>query len=91
MDGATGRLSTTDTGSEWLVRIGHWSGHSPNTGKTYTDEPVLEIVTDGEPTFEISGAACDLDAWLWNRPTMTDVTRAGDTAAFEAVIRAGVQ
>jgi uncharacterized protein (TIGR03083 family) len=91
MDGATGRLRTTDTGGEWVVRIGRWSGHSPNTGKTYTDEPVLGIVADGEPSFEISGTAGDLDAWLWNRPTVTEVTRTGDTEPFEAVIRTGVQ
>jgi uncharacterized protein (TIGR03083 family) len=91
MDGPTGRLRTTDTGREWLVRVGHWSGHSPNSGKTYTDEPFLDIVAGGEPSFEISGTARDLDAWLWNRPTATDVTGTGDAAPFEAIIRAGVQ
>jgi uncharacterized protein (TIGR03083 family) len=91
MDGAIGRLRTSDTGAEWLVQLGHWSGHSPNTGKDYTDEPILALVSDGEPSFEISGAARDLDAWLWNRPTLTDVTRSGDTAGFEAIIRSGVQ
>jgi uncharacterized protein (TIGR03083 family) len=90
-DGATGRLRTNDTGSEWLVQLGRWSGHSPNSGKDYTDRPFLRIVTAGEPSFEISGTARDLDAWLWNRPTVADVARSGDTAPFETIIRAGVQ
>lgn len=91
MDGAIGRLGTTDTGREWLVQLGRWSGHSPHSGKTYTDKPILRIVADGQPSFEISGAARDLDAWLWNRPTLGEVSRTGNTAAFEAIIRSGVQ
>src|SRR3954468_20120869 len=38
LDGPVGRVSVSDTGEHWLVRIGHWSGHSPNTGKTYAAE-----------------------------------------------------
>jgi uncharacterized protein (TIGR03083 family) len=91
LDGPVGRIGTTDTGGDWLVRIGHWSGHSPDTGKTYADEPTLGVVDAGEPSFTISGPARDVDAWLWNRPTLTGVRREGDTSAFEAVIQAGIQ
>ena len=91
MDGPTGRIATTDTGAEWLVQIGHWSGHSPDTGKTYQGQPTLTVVEAGSPTFAISGTARDMDAWLWNRPTITEVTRDGDTSAFEAVIHEGIQ
>ena len=90
-DGPIGRLATTDTDTSWLVQVGHWSGTSPNTGKTYTNEEVLFLVDAGEPSFEISGAAADLDAWIWNRPPRRGVSRTGDSAAFEAVIRTGVQ
>ncbi|HEX2308304.1 MAG TPA: maleylpyruvate isomerase family mycothiol-dependent enzyme [Jatrophihabitantaceae bacterium] len=89
--GPIGRVSTTDTGAEWLIRIGHWSGHSPDTGKTYEAEPTFGLASAGEPSFTISGTARDLDAWLWNRPTVTDVTREGDTSAFQAVIQDGIQ
>jgi uncharacterized protein (TIGR03083 family) len=91
LDGPIGRVVTTDTGADWLVQIGHWSGHSPDTGNTYDDEPTLGVVEAGEPSFTISGTSRDVDAWLWNRPTLTDVTREGDTSAFEAVIQAGIQ
>jgi uncharacterized protein (TIGR03083 family) len=90
-DGPVGRLTTTDTGAGWLVQIGRWSGTSPRTQKTYTDEPVLIVVTSGDPTFEISATARDLDAWIWNRPSLGEITRTGDTAAFEAVIQEGLQ
>jgi uncharacterized protein (TIGR03083 family) len=91
LDGPVGRVATVDTGAEWLVQIGHWSGHSPNTGEAYEDQATLNVVGAGDPSFTVSGTARDLDAWLWNRPTITEVTLEGDTAAFEAVIRDGIQ
>ena len=98
-DGPVGALRTTDTGASWLVQVGRWSGTSPNTGKTYADEGILRLAIDGAPgvnghiapTFEISATARDLDAWMWNRPTLATVERRGDSSAFESVIRAGVQ
>jgi uncharacterized protein (TIGR03083 family) len=92
-DGPTGRVRTADTGAEWLIRLGGFSGLSPNSGKTYVNEPSLEIVDDGTPTFTVSAAAADLDAWMWNRPARTDVTIDGadaDFQAFHAIITAGV-
>lgn len=92
VDGPVGRLAATDTGAEWFVQIGRFSGLSPNSGKTYTDEPTLTVIESGEPSFTISAAARDLDAWLWNRPTSTDVvTEGADAASFRAIINAGVQ
>jgi len=91
LDGPTGRLSTTDTDAAWLVQVGHWNGTSPNTGKTYTAEPMLVLVAAGEPSFDIAGTARDLDAWLWNRPPIEEIRPTGDAAAFEAVIRSGLQ
>jgi uncharacterized protein (TIGR03083 family) len=91
LDGPVGRLTTTDTGAQWFVQLGHWSGHSPNTGKTYSDEPSVNVIETGEPSFTIAGRAHDLDAWLWNRPTSGEIAIAGDAASLEAVIRGGVQ
>jgi uncharacterized protein (TIGR03083 family) len=90
-DAPIGRLATTDTGARWLVQVGSWSGTSPNTQRTYTDEPMLVLVDAGQPSFEITGTARDLDAWMWNRPTLSEVRRTGETSPFEAVIRQGVQ
>ncbi len=91
LDGPVGRVASTDTGGEWFVQLGRWSGHSPDTGKDYTDRAMLVLVDGGEPAFTVTGTAGDLDAWLWNRPSIGAVTRAGDVAGFEAVIRSGVQ
>jgi uncharacterized protein (TIGR03083 family) len=91
IDGVVGRIAATDAGGQWFVQLGRWSGLSPNTGKTYTDEVSLNLVDGGEPSFEISGTAHDLDAWLWNRPAKGAVAIDGDATAFEAVIRGGVQ
>lgn len=91
VDGPVGRVATDDTGAEWLVQLGSWSGTSPNSGKNYRDQPTLTVVRSGEPAFELTGAARDLDAWLWNRPTWSEVRLEGDSAAFEQLIRSGVQ
>ena len=91
LDGPIGRLSTTDTDAGWLVQLGRWSGHSPNTGKDYADEPSFTIVEAGEPSFTVAASARDLDAWLWNRPTVGAVEVTGDAARFEEIVRAGVQ
>lgn len=90
-DGMLGRLRTTDTGGQWLVRLGRLSGTSPNTGITYTDEGTVTVVDSGDPSFEITGTARDLDAWLWNRPALGEITRTGDAERFEAIVRTGVQ
>ncbi len=89
--GPIGKVRTTDTGAEWLVQVGSWSGTSPRTGTEYTDEGSLLLVDSGEPTFTVSGTARDLDAWLWNRPTLGEIALDGDDEPFGAVIRSGVQ
>lgn len=90
-DGPIGRLVARDTDAHWLVQMGRVSGVSPDTGESYTDEPVLWLVDAGAPTFEIAGSARDLDAWLWNRPPLAEISRTGDTSALEAMIATGVQ
>jgi uncharacterized protein (TIGR03083 family) len=89
--GTVGRLATTDTGTAWLVELGRWGGHSPNTGKDYQDEPALTVVQAGDPTFSITGTARDLDAWLWHRPTLGEISTDGDAGALEEAIKDGPQ
>ena len=92
VDGPTGLIRSTDTGRDWLVRVGRWSGTSPNSGTVHTDRPTLTQQDVGPATFTLSGAAADLDAWLWNRPAEHEVVLDGEGAeAFAAVIRTGVQ
>jgi uncharacterized protein (TIGR03083 family) len=104
-DGPVGRLRTTDTNREWLVQLGRFDGTSPDTGTSYTDEPMLNIVASGDsaladhvhhsdhedPSFDISATASDLMAWIWNRPARGDIVRRGDTAAIELLLAVGVQ
>ncbi len=89
--GAVGRITTTDTGGEWFVRLGAFSGTSPNTGTTYTDEGTIARVGPADASFEVTGTARDLDAWLWNRPTLSDISLDGDYERFVEIIRSGVQ
>jgi uncharacterized protein (TIGR03083 family) len=90
-DGPVGRLTCTDTGGTWLVQIGHWSGVGPKSGTAYVDELVLLPVDEGPVAFAVSGAARDLDAWIWNRPTWEPVAVSGDTEELLELIHAGVQ
>jgi uncharacterized protein (TIGR03083 family) len=90
-DGPVGRLATSDTGTSWLVQVGHWSGVGPKSGTAYVDEAMLFLADGGTPVFEVRATARDLDAWIWNRPTQGEIGRTGDAAAFEAVISSGVQ
>ena len=83
-------MTTTDTGRRWLVQVGHWSGTSPSSGRTYADRPTLRVVDSGTPAFSVAGAAAELDLWLWNRGSR-GVVLDGDVAEFEAVVRDGVQ
>ncbi|MFW2332727.1 maleylpyruvate isomerase family mycothiol-dependent enzyme [Ilumatobacter sp.] len=89
--GRIGAVSASDTGARWLVQLGRWSGTSPNTGTSYADEGMIDVVDAGEPTFEVSGRAGDLDAWFWSRPPGGPIDRHGDVAELEAIIAAGVQ
>jgi hypothetical protein len=36
----------------------------------------------GDSAAEIAGTAADLDCWLWNRPTIHEITRTGDLGAL---------
>jgi uncharacterized protein (TIGR03083 family) len=91
--GPVGRVRATDTSAEWLVQVGGFSGLSPNTGKTYDHEPLLDLVASGDPTFTLSATGRDLDAWLWNRPPLVEPTVEGDDADFQtfaAIIAKGI-
>jgi uncharacterized protein (TIGR03083 family) len=91
--GPVGRLQTTDTGDAWLVRLGYFSGTSPDTGKVYDDERVLELTESAEPSFTVSATARDLDVWLWGRPPLAPPTVAGsaaDYATFQAYVAKGI-
>lgn len=96
LTGPVGRVHATDTDHRWTVRIGSWSGHSPDTGKTYDGQDALELVadhseTDVEPDFSVHATAAELDAWLWCRPGFGEVSVQGDAERFTALVKDGMQ
>lgn len=83
----TVRFETTDTGSTWVAGVGRFTGTPP-----WADEPTSDSRFAVEPTDDgrevgvtISGAAADLDLWLWGRDEGDDVSSEGDAAALAAV------
>ncbi len=88
------RISATDTGDSWVVRLGRFTG-TDSDGESY-DEPDFDVAGTGSdaPTLALfSGTAADLDCWLWHRPPYGQISRSGDEdvlSAFEAVIAPGI-
>ena len=82
-------------GRSWTVRLGSFSGVSPTTEITYTDEPTLELVeSDAEFQTVVSGSAAALDRWLWGRASLGELTIQGDrslAAEVRAIAREATQ
>jgi uncharacterized protein (TIGR03083 family) len=92
---STIRFRLTDTGASWFATLGRFVGTDPDDGNVIDDGDLRVAETDpGTPAAaEIQGTAADLDCWLWHRPTVGEVERAGDEqvlAAFDAAIAPGV-
>lgn len=88
------RLRAADTASTWLVRPGRLTGTDPDDG-TPVDEACLGVADDrgAQAQATLTGSAADLDCWLWRRPTIATLERAGDhrlLEELEAVIRPGI-
>jgi uncharacterized protein (TIGR03083 family) len=83
------RVETTDTGQSWLVTLGRLTGIADD-GTAHDDLYLTVAETDdggsdtGEPAAAtVSGAAADLDCWLWHRPPLGRVERSGDPLVLE--------
>ncbi len=70
-------INPTDTANSWTLRFGTFSGTSPNTGTTYTDEPQVQP-SYGPATTIVSGDAATLDLWMWGRADTGTVTITGN-------------
>jgi uncharacterized protein (TIGR03083 family) len=77
-----GEVRVDGTDSVWRFRLRGHTGVRPGSEAPY-DEPGIELDDDIVPSFTVSGAAGDLDAWLWNRPTWGNLTLEGDHAGFD--------
>ncbi len=75
-------MEAEDTGDRWTLRFGRFTGTSPNTGTTYDDDTVevVEAVADDEIGTTVSGAAWDLDRWLWGRGPADPLRLGGDVS-----------
>ncbi len=89
------RVKSSDTGDSWFLTLGHFTGTDPDDQRSYDRAAFRAAEADhgGPAAATIAGAAADLDCWLWHRPTLGPVERAGDEAvlsAFEAILASGV-
>jgi uncharacterized protein (TIGR03083 family) len=87
------RVDTTDTGEQFWLRFGIFSGTSPESGTSYDGEEDFHVVPapecDVEPEAVIDGPSAALDLWLWHRGDDAAVSVAGDeamVARFRAVV-----
>jgi hypothetical protein len=93
---STIRVSATDTADTWLLTLGRFSGTDPDDGSVLEDEPdmrIAEVDEGSHAAAAISGAAVDLDCWLWHRPAVGEIKRTGDErvlATFDAAIAPGI-
>jgi uncharacterized protein (TIGR03083 family) len=95
VEGKAIRIHCTDTGDSWLIRLGRFSGTDPDDERSYDQAGIHVADQDpgGHVAARISGAAADLDCWLWGRPSQAEVERSGDAAVldeFVALIADGI-
>ncbi len=80
------RLDTTDTGEQFWLRFGTFTGTDPDSGTTYADEEDFHVVTppegDDEPDVVVDGPAAALDLWLWKRGDDREISVVGDQAVY---------
>ena len=94
----TVRVRTTDTNRSWLLTLGQLTGTDDDG--TAHDEPELRVAASnggaadsgasdtGQPAAAtVTGAAADLDCWLWHRPPVGPVEQAGDPLVLERLDR----
>jgi uncharacterized protein (TIGR03083 family) len=77
------RVDVTDTGEEFWLRFGLFSGTDPDTGTSYADEEDFHVVDapeddSVEPDVVVDGTAEALDLWLWNRADDSAISVVGD-------------
>ena len=77
------RVDCIDTDDHVWVRLGRFTGTSPDSGASI-DEADIAVVADagGEPDCVVAGPAAALDAWLWRRGDDAQVDVAGDRSVY---------
>ncbi|WP_203335250.1 maleylpyruvate isomerase family mycothiol-dependent enzyme [Nocardioides limicola] len=86
----TARFVATDTGADWLVEVGRWSGTQPTSG-TWYDVPRALRASEGTPRVTATGTVEDLARWAWGRGDQVDLTGEPEAvAAVAALIAEGI-
>jgi uncharacterized protein (TIGR03083 family) len=89
------RVTSTDTGKHWLVRLARYQG-TDEAGQEQAGSTVVVADQDHDlaTAATVSATAADLDCWLWSRPPQGAVELAGDVqvlAGLRAVVAEGIQ
>jgi uncharacterized protein (TIGR03083 family) len=82
-------VRVTDTGLEVPVALGRFTGTDPDDGVTYDEEDISVAAADAAATAAgtVSGAADDLDAWLWHRRDAAGLAVDGDRAVLDRFLK----
>ena len=88
-------LVGTDSGSQWLVEIGHWFGTGPESGNEFDMTRAVRAGEGASVTGSVSAGVEQLARWAWNRaPQSGAVTIEGSDdarAAIDRLIAQGIQ
>jgi len=76
-------VTETDAGRGWGLRLGHFTGTSP-AGTSYVAQPTYFLEDPAPaPTAAVGGQPGALDAWLWGRGALDELTVRGDAALVD--------
>lgn len=79
------RVEMTDTGHELWVRLGRFTGTSPE-GEVHDEDDItmaIEPDDDGPTSVVLAGRAADIDAWLWQRADESALSLTGEADVLE--------
>ena len=85
------RIEATDSGRDWLLEIGHWTGTGPESGQEFDMPRAVRAPQGAEPQGVAHAPAEDLALWAWSRGG-TAAVGGTDTArtALSALIEHGI-
>ena len=78
------RVDITDQEESVWVETGRFTGTDPDDGRVYDEHDISKVEPRPcEPHVVVSGAAADLDAWLWRRGDDSAISASGDPAVLD--------
>jgi len=83
-DGHLTAVELTDTGHRLVVRTGRFVGTDPASGAVLDVAHLVRVEGELPADVTVSGAAADVDAWLWNRRDDSGIGVSGSPEAYRA-------